>query len=86
MTVYNRQREHGAGCHVNPDEWNIDHRDEPVSLFDSFLAQGLIPSALDCDHDAMQITFPVALTPQQEETMDQVISDHKAVIDWPPSI
>ena len=84
MTFYNRQREYGTGCHVNPDEWNMDHREEPASLIDSLIAAGLIPDSIICNGQSMEISFSSALTPEQEATMDQIIAVHKLVADWPP--
>lgn len=84
MITYNRQREYGAGCHVNPEDWNIDHRDEPASMMENLIAAGVIPVSIICAGPSMEICFSSVLTPGQEATMDQVIEAHKAVADWPP--
>ena len=84
MITYNRTREYGTGCHVNPNEWNVDHRDEPGNILVELQESGLNPLGVDCDHEFMQLSFPDALTQEQEATMDQVISAHKAAVDWPP--
>ena len=86
MFVYQYSREFGDTVHSNPDTYNIDHEEEITPIGDRISTD--LPGktfVVRCSGTSLDIEFDQTLTGEEQITLNNTITTHKAVDDWPPA-
>jgi len=86
MPSYNYSRQIGGdGIHISPDTYCIGHVGESGTLASRVKSDLGYSPIVRCNNTNIEIVFNETLTPSEKTILDDSVSAHKIVYDWPPA-